>query len=110
MATPSPSWTSLAYKVVSEASAVGPPATRVLVSLPSFLTRGASPLEIARNTQASPSYVDALLKDLSSYSIVEAQPSNVPFGSLYSLTSEGVPFFTHVQSLLASPSSVSTGR
>ena len=111
MATQAPAWTSLAYRIANDASTQGPPATRLLLTLPTLLSNGASPLEIARKTASAPDSIESLLNELSSYRIVESQPSTLPYASMYYLSSEGVQFFNHVQALLSSStSSVNTSR
>ena len=100
------SWAHLAYQVVEEAKKP-PDTTRVLLRLPSLLGHGASALEIAKITATKPDRIESLLRSLSSYRVLEAQPSGttIPYAStLYYLSSEGPQFFRQVEVLLSSTS------
>ena len=65
--------------------------------LPSLLISGASPLELARQTQAPLSVVNDVLTNLSGNGIVESQSSSTSatpeVTRIYHLTSDGVRFF-----------------
>lgn len=70
--------------------------TSVIRRLPSLLTRGASPLEIARQTGEGLGAVTTLLTKLTESGVVESQSTGatLPEASrVYHLTSEGALFF-----------------
>ena len=96
MQSSTPNWIRLVYKY-QDATDDSP---KIVARLPQFLTKGASALEIARNTQSKPEEVATVLKDLAEYDLVKIQTSgmNVPFGeNLYSMTAEGMQFFRQMQ-------------
>ena len=99
-----PSWSVLVYRLVQQAKAE-PEIGRLLMSLPSQLTSGASTLEIARVSRVKPDRVEPIMENLASYRVVEMQPSgaSVRFAnSLYYLNPEGKQFFREVEALLSS--------
>jgi hypothetical protein len=96
MQSSTPNWIRLVYKYQDAKD--GSP--KIVARLPQFLTKGASALEIARNTQSKPEDVASVLKDLAEYDLVKVQTSglNVAYGeNLYSMTAEGVQFFRQMQ-------------
>jgi hypothetical protein len=99
-------WSSVAYQMAEEARQE-PQKRSLLLALPSLLSQGASALEVAKMAAAKPDAVESLLRELSSYRVVEAHSSgaSVPFaGTLYYLTSDGSQFFKELEYLLSSQS------
>lgn len=97
MQSSTPNWLRLVYRYKD---APDDPAAKIVSRLPQFLNKGASALEIARNTQSKPEDVASVLKDLAEYDLVKVQTSgmNVSFGdTLYSMTAEGMQFFRQLQ-------------
>jgi hypothetical protein len=111
MPNPNPAWTPFIFELAAEARDSSTPTARIVRVLPSMLSTGAAPLEIARVAHASPESVDSLLKELASYRLVDTQPSGstLPFArELYHLSHDGPLFFRELNTLLSSSSSSSS--
>ena len=88
------SWRSDMYRMWSDLEAKS--SSTALRQLPSLLTNGASPLEIARQTSTPLADVTKILSELAGYGIVERQSTGTTLpeaARVYHLTSEGVAFF-----------------
>lgn len=91
-----PGWNALIERFTQDAESSTATSTSVAIRrLPRLLTRGASSLEIARETGAPVIAVGEILRDLSAHGLVESQSTSasIPNTRVYHLTSDGIVFF-----------------